>query len=433
MKKERMIMKKLPKNLIEIIVELPAREMQPFYDEAIGHLSEDVQIPGFRPGKAPLPMVKEHVGQGKILEHAAEHAINEKYPEIVEKEKLIPAGPPQVQIQKLAPDNPFVFKLTIPLMPRVKLGDYRKIKIKKNKIEIKDEEINQAVKQLQLIAGQEILVNRNSKKGDKVKLDLNLFIDKVPLEGGQIKDFSIILGQDQYLSGLADNLTGLGPYQEKEFSFTYPVDHYDKKLAGKKVDFKANIKDVYQINLPELDDKFALSMGPFKTIQGLKDKIKENLSREQEDKEDQKREIEILNQLIEKSEFEEIPEVLVEYELDKMLAELRGNIERPDNPNSPKFDDYLTSIKKTEEQLKKELIPNAEKRIKTALAIREIALKENIRASEEELKKEIEQMKEIYKNQERALKNLESEAGKIYLKNLIVNRKVIDMLKKKSL
>lgn len=425
--------KKLPKNLIEIVAELPVQEMQAFYDEAIGHLSADVQIPGFRPGKAPLHLVKERLSPEKILEHAAEHAINEKYPEIVEKEKLIPAGPPQVQIQKLAPDNPFVFKLTIPLMPRVELGNYGKIKIKKDKIEIKDEEINQAIKQLQLMAGQEVLANRSSKKGDKILVDLNLFIDRVPLEGGQIKDFSVILGQDQYLPGLSDNLTGLEKNQEKEFSFIYPADHYDKKLAGKKVDFKARVKDVYQINLPELDDKFAQSMGPFKTVQDLKDKIKENLIREREEKEEQKRETEILNQLIEKSEFEEIPDILIEHELDKMLAELKGNIERPDDPASPKFEDYLGSIKKTEKDLKKDFIPQAEKRIKTALAVREVSLREKIQAEEEELEKEMEQMKEIYKNQEQILKNLESETGKIYVKNLIVNRKVIDMLKEKSL
>ena len=348
--------KKLPKNLIEITVELSVKEMQPFYDEAVEHLAEGIQIPGFRAGKAPTHMVKEQIGPAKILEHAAEHAINAKYSEIIKKENLKPAGPPQIQVQKLAPDNPFIVKLTIALIPEVKLCDYKKIKVKRNEVEIKDEKINQALEQLRSMRGQETLVNRACRKSDKVQIDLNLFIDKVPLEDGQMKDFPVTLGSDQYLPGLSDNLTGLKKDEEKEFSFTYPTNHYDKRLAGKKVDFKIKVKNVYQIDLPELDDKFAQSMGPLKTFKELKDKIKENIIAEENNKEKKRVEIEILKQLVEKSEFGDLPEILIEHELDKMIAELKGNIEKPDDPTSPKFNDYLESIKKTEEQLRKEFI-----------------------------------------------------------------------------
>jgi len=423
---------KLPKNLIEFTLELSVKEMRPFYDEAVKHLSEGMQIPGFRAGKAPTHMIKEQIGLTKILEHAAEHAINSKYPEIIKKNNLNPAGPPQVQIQKLASDNPFIVKLTISLMPETKLGNYKIIKVKRNKIEVKEEKINQAIEQLRSMRGQEILVNRACKKNDKVQIDLNLFVDKVPLEDGQIKNFSVVIGNDQYLPGLSDNLTGLKKDEEKEFSFTYPTDHYDKRLAGKKVDFKIKVENVYQIDLPELDDKFAQSMGPLKTFKDLKNKIKENILAEQKDKEEQRVEIEILKQLVKSSTFEDIPEILIEHELDKMIAELKGNIERQDDPNSPKFDDYLKSIKKTEEQLRKEFIPKSEERIKTALAIREIAIKENIKVNKENIKEETEQMKKAYLGQEQIIKNLESESGQMYIANLLANRLVVEFLKNKS-
>jgi len=424
--------KKLPKNLIDITVELSVKEMEPFYDESIEHLSEGVQIPGFRTGKAPSHIIKKQIGPAKILEHAAEHAINAKYPEIIKTEKLSPAGPPQVQIQKLAADNPFIVKLTVSLIPNVKLGDYKKIKVKSNKIEVEDKKVNQAIEQLRSMRGQETLVNRVCKKGDKVQIDLNLFIDNVPLEDGQMKDFPVTLGNDQYLPGLSDNLTGLKKGDKKEFFFTYPVDHYDKRLAGKKVGFKATIKDVFQIDLPALDDKFAQSMGPLKTFKALGDKIKENILAEQKNKEEQRVEIEILKKLVEKSEFEDIPEILIEHELDKMIAELRGNIERPDDPTSPKFDDYLKSIKKTEDQLRKEFVSKAEERIKTALAIREIAIKEEIKVNKEDIEKETEQMKKAYLGQEQIIKNLEAESGQMYIANLLANRKVVEFLKNQN-
>ncbi len=425
--------KKQPKNLIEITVELSAQEIKPFNDQALKELSKDVKVSGFRPGKAPEELIRRQIGDIKTLEQAAELAINAKYPEIVEQEKLIPAGPPQVSIQKLAPNNPFVFKLTVPLIPKVKLGDYQKIKVEKKELSVKPEQIDKTIKELQSFKGQEILVNRGSKQGDKVQIDLNLFVDKVPLEDGQIKDLSFIVGQDQYLPGLSDNLKGLKKDQEKEFSFQYPMDHYDKKLAGRKVDFKAKIKNVYQINLPEIDDRFAQSVGPFKTVQELKEKINQNLAQEQKNKEEQRLEIEILKQLINQTEFEDIPEVLIEHELDKMVNELKTAIERPDDPTSPKFDDYLQSIKKTEQDLRKDFISKAEERIKTALAIREIALKEKIEAGGEEIKKEMDNISTVYKNQKEVLENLKSDSGQTYLKNLLINRKVVEWLKKQAL
>ncbi|MDD4996357.1 MAG: hypothetical protein PHW15_02715, partial [Patescibacteria group bacterium] len=170
-------------------------------------------------------------------------------------------------------------------------------------------------------------------------------------------------------------------------------------------------------------------IGPFKTLVELKEKIKENLLTEKKYQEEQKEEIEILNRLIEISEFEELPEVLIEHELDKMLAELQENVENEQSGNSFKFDDYLKMIKKTEEDLKKEFLPQAEKRIKTALAIREIALKEKFEAEEKEIEDELIKLKKNYQNQEQALKNLESERGRAYIKNLIINRKVIEWLK----
>jgi len=157
------------------------------------------------------------------------------------------------------------------------------------------------------------------------------------------------------------------------------------------------------------------------------------LFHEQEYKEEQRREIEILNQLINISNFEEIPDILIEHESDKMLVELQENIEKSDHQGSFKFEDYLKAIKKTEKDLRNDFVPQAEKRIKTALTVREIALKEKIEAGDEEIEKETEELKKVYQNQKTAMENLESEMGKIYIKNLVVNRKVIEWLKNKCL
>ena len=420
--------KKLPKNLIEIIAELRPEEMEPFNNEALAELARNIQVPGFRPGKAPLEMVRPQIDEIKILEKAAELAVNKKYPEILVKENLNPAGPPKVDVQKLAPGNPLVFKLTIPLVPKVTLGNWKKIKVKRKKIEPDQKEIEKTLETLRESRRKEHLVNRPAKSGDRVDIDMNLSLDKVPLENGQVKNLTVILGKDYYVPGLSSDLEGLKKGQEKEFSLRFPETHYDKKLAGRKVDFKVKINEVYQIDLPPLDDKLAESL-KFRNLKDLKDHIAKNLERKAKNKEEERVEIEILKELVAGSHFEEIPDILVSHELDKMLAELAQNLEA----QNLKFEDYLISIKKTEEDLRKGLVSQAEERIKTALAIREIAREEKIEVQEEEAKSQLDKISELYKDKKEILEKFTSEAGQSYLKNMLINRKVVELLKKQIL
>ena len=420
--------KKLPKNLIEIIAELRPEEMEPFNNEALAELARNIQVPGFRPGKAPLEMVRPQIDEIKILEKAAELAVNKKYPEILVKENLNPAGPPKVDVQKLAPGNPLVFKLTIPLVPKVTLGNWKKIKVKRKKIEPDQKEIEKTLETLQESRRKEHLVNRPAKSGDRVDIDMNLSLDKVPLENGQVKNLTVILGKDYYVPGLSSNLEGLKKGREKEFSLHFPETHYDKKLAGRKVDFKVKINEVYQIDLPPLDDKFAKNLG-FENLVNLKDHLKKSLEAQAKNKEEERVEIEILKELVARSHFEEIPDILVSHELDKMLAELAQNLEA----QNLKFEDYLISIKKTEEDLRKGLVSQAEERIKTALVIREIAREEKIEVQEEEVKSQLDKISELYKDKKEILEKFTSEAGQSYLKNMLINRKVVELLKKQIL
>lgn len=419
--------KKLPKNLTEIKVELSAEEFKSFEEKALKNLAQETKIEGFRPGKAPLEILKQRTPTAKILEEMAHLAVNEKYLEIIEKENLEPVAPPQVEIVKMAPDNPLIFKLKIPLMPKIKLGDYQKIKIQKNAPQIEEKQILKVLSELQSMRGQEKTVLRAAQKGDKVKIDLDLFHDKVPLENGQIKDMEIILGDSkEYFPGLNKQILGRKKGEIAEFSAPYPSSHPDKKVAGKKIDFRAKIKEIYQIDLPEIDDQFAQSIGQFKNLEELKKQIKKNLEEKENLKENQRQEIEIVQKLIAQTKFEEIPESLIEHEAEKMVAELKASIEQ----SSGNFEDYLQSIKSDVKALREKFIPKAEERVKSALCIREIAKKEKIEITPEELTTEIKKISDLYKNQEELIKNLKTESGQNYLRNLLTNRKVLDILKK---
>ncbi|MDD2646891.1 MAG: trigger factor [Patescibacteria group bacterium] len=418
--------KKLPKNLLEIEVTLTADELKEFYQQALSELGTTITVSGFRPGKAPLDLVERQAGQKKVLEQATELAINKSYRDIILKEKIWPIGEPKVDLVKLALDNPFIFKITLVLMPKVKLGDYKKIKTEAKPIKIDEKQVDRFLKELQQMRRKEALVKRPAQLGDRAEIDLEMFLDKVPLENGSAKNMSVVLGEDFYIPGLSNQLIGLEIEKTKEFNLQYPAEHFDKKLAGKQIDFKVKLNNLYQIDLPELNDDFAKGVGKFKDLVGLKDQLRKNLEDEAKRKEEQRQELEILKQLIDKSQFEEIPEVLVESELDRIIGELQATIEG----QGLKFDDYLTHLKKTLPDLRREFISKAEDRVKTSLAIREVAEQEKIVISDKELDDEVEKMAANYAQEPDLVEHIKSARGRDYLYNIILNRRVIEFLRK---
>ena len=419
----------MPQGLLEYTVELSAEEMKPYFDHAFEELSVNLKIDGFRPGKVPPETAKRHIGEAKILEEAAEHAINEKYQEIVLADKIIPAGLPEVHIQKIARDNPFVFKCTVPLFPVVKLGDYRKIKVKKEKIEVTDSQVDKILNDLRQTRRTEIIVDRPIVSTDKAEVDIEMFLNKVVLENGTAKNTAVIMNEPFYIPGFSEKILGAKKGEIREFSLKYPDDHYDKKMAGREIDFRVKINNVYEIKLPELNDEFVKTLGNFPDLSALKEQIKKNLIEEQELKADEKAELEILKQLIEISEFEEVPEVLVKRETETMFNEIESFLSQ----QNLRLNDYIEHLKKTKESMGKELAPKALERVKTSLALGELAQAQEIMVTDEEVLKEIEKSAITYANDPKTLEKLNSESYKNYIKQILTTRKVIENLKKDTL
>ena len=419
--------KKLPKNILEVKIILGTEEMKPFYSNALQEIAASTTLAGFRPGKAPLYLVKQEVGDYKILEEAVSLAIEEKYEDIIKRLNIEIAAPPKLEIEKIAQGNELVFKLIFALIPKIKLTNYKKIKIKKEKPEIKEEEIEKILANLQESRATQLRKNMAAQKGDLIKADVEMLHDLVPLEHGQRKDATFILGKDYYLAEFSQNLIGAKEGDLKKFTLTYPSNYPDKKLAGKKIDFKVKIKEIFELTPPKLNDSFAQSLGNYKNMEELKDQIKNNLLAEKERKTEERFEIKILEEIIKQSEFEEIPDILVEKEIAKMMVEMNGSVK---NMLGLEFTDYLNMIKKTEDEFKKELVPQAEERIKTALVVREIALREKIKAEEKEIEAEKEKVIQTYADKKNIIDSLETDGFKKYLENMIINQKTIEYLKK---
>jgi len=424
------IRKDLEKGQIELKVELSIEEMSPLMEKGAESLSKEIKIEGFRPGKVPFNVLKQKVGELAIMEEAVKISLNKNIYKIIDeniKDKEV-VGQPEVEITKLASGNQAEYKIKVFVLPEVKLGKYKDLGLKENNVVVEEKEIEKIINDLLEMRAKEVISDKAIEKGDKVIASVNLFIDKVPIEDGQNPEVTILTGKNYFVDGFDKNIIGLKKGDKKEFNLVYPEKHYNKNLAGKLVDFKVEIKEVYQRQLPELNDDLA-KIFQFKNVSDLKENIKKTIEIQKKREEDQKTEINLLEKIVDDSKFSDIPENLIKNEANLMMHEMEhGLVSQGGN-----FADYLKSINKTQDQLMLEILPNATKRVKSALILKEIAKEEKITVSESEMNKEIEVLKKKYEKNLEAIKNIDSSHYKAYLENSLINQKTIDFLKKSNI
>lgn len=414
--------KELPRAQAEITVELSPEEYNPFLKKAALFISEKVKIPGFRPGKAPYDIIKKEVGERTIWEEALEMAVKKTLFRALEEGKIQTVGAPKIDIVKLAAGNPVVYKAVINRLPEIKKLELGGIKILRKTIDIKEESVENQLKELRKMRAKEVLASRPAQRGDKVEVDFKVFLDRVPVEGGDGKKIPLILGENRFIPGFEEKIIGMKSGEKKEFQLTFPKNYYQRYLAGKLADFKVTAVSVYEIELPAMDD--ALAQGfRFENLSDLKKQLRENLAKEAKTKEERRIEDEILDKVLEKSRFTDIPEILIQSEAKALLMEMERGI----NADGINFDDYLSHIKKTREELLLNFTPAAARRVKTALLFREIAKQKNISVHESDISEYIKKSSgEAGKNPKELLEN----KGLIdYIKNVIISQKVLDYLK----
>ena len=418
--------KDLEKSQIELTIELSSEEFAPYIEKGAQKVAEEVKIEGFRKGKVPMDILKQKIGEMTILEEAAHIAVHKTVDNAVEENTVgrQPVGQPEVNITKLAPGNPFEYKVIVALLPTVALGKYKDLNLKVEEAKVDDKEVEKALHDLQEMRAQEVLVEREAQETDKVTVDVKMMLDKVPLEDGDHKELAVIIGKNYFVPGFDKKIIGMKQDEERTFELAYPDDHHQKNIAGKMVEFIVKAKGVYERQLPELNDEFA-SFFRLKDMAELKTNLQESLLHEKSHSVDLRNESELIGKIVEDTKFGEIPEVIITSESKNMLMELEQSVTR----QGGKFEDYLSHIKKTKEQLILDLLPNAIKRVKSALVVREIAVIEKIDASEKEIHEKIDELEVQYAGNQEVLKMLHESGYHTYLSNILTNEKVIAKLK----
>ncbi len=417
-------LKKTDKSTAELTITVAPADYKKNMEAAAVRMSERAAIKGFRPGKAPYDLVKQEMGEVRILEEAMQSIVESNFFKAVSEEKLDTIGMPQISLQKFAPGNELVFTASVALLPKVTIPDLATIKVESKPVAIEKKQVDETMENLRRMQGKEVVKSGIATKEDKVVVNMDMFIDKVPMEGGQAPNHQVYLSEPHYIPGFAEELVGLKKDDTKEFTLKFPKEHYQKHFAGKDVDFKIKVNEVYELTYPELNDDFAKALGQ-KSLETMVELLTANLTKEGQRKEDERFEIALLEQLIEKSSFEVIPEVLIDAEKNKMFYELKHNLDEQGIP----VEKYLADMKKTEAEILADFTAQADKRAKAALISRQIALQNNIKIEPEEMNTELAAIRAAYPNNPQVEENLKRQEVVQTIATTLQNKKVIQWVK----
>ncbi|MRG88364.1 trigger factor [Salinibacillus xinjiangensis] len=407
-----------------LTVEVDAEEFNSALDKAFKKVVKDVQIPGFRKGRIPRPIFEKRFGVESLYQDALDIILPDAYMNAVNEAGIEPVDQPEVDVEQIEKGQNLIFTAKVTVKPEVKLGDYKGLEVEEVNTEVTDEDVENELKQMQERHA-ELVVKEEGKieEGDTVVFDFEGFMDGEAFEGGSAENHSLEIGSGQFIPGFEEQLVGKEAGEESEVEVTFPEDYHAEELAGKPATFKIKIHEIKAKELPELDDEFAKDADDeVESIDELKEKTKKRLQEQKEqDAENQKRET-LVQKASENAEVD-IPDAMVETELDRMLQEFEQQLQM----QGMTLDMYQQFSGQDKDALREQMKEDAGKRVKTNLTLEAIANEENLEATEEDVDEDIQKMAEMYQMESTQIKQMlggNTEA----LKGELKVRKAIDFL-----
>lgn len=402
--------KKLPESKAELRITLPWEEWEGEIGHAALHLGKDVKVSGFRPGKVPRDVIEKRFGKEALLIEAAEHAISHAYPLALKEKKIEAIGRPEVKLEKAVEGEALLFSVVTAVMPEVTLGSWKDAVKKANKLFVKQPDIveeKEIVAELEKLASMRaklVTVNREARLDDNVLVNFSVLQDGVLIENGKSEKHPLVLGKGVFIPGFEEQLLGMKEGEEKTFELAFPSEYHAKHLAGKKATFQVKLGVVQEREIPTIDDAFAVSLGNFTSLEKLKENIRFGMLEEEIAKHKAEHRTQILDALVEHSEIE-YPDILVQEESQRMVREFEMQIQSM----GLNFVDYLTQMKKTEDELKKDWEPQAKKRLAAHIILDALADEEGIEIDSVDVEAEMNKTLQHYKDAKDIEKNIDME------------------------
>lgn len=411
---------------VELTISLGAEELKAAEQVALTKLAKEVKIEGFRKGKAPLEMVAAQVDPILLNQETLENALSKSVAEAFLKEKVQAINRPEVDVKKFIPGTELEFTATTEIMPKVELGDYKKLGVKKEAEKVSKKEVKETIDRILKNFAEKKKVEREAKNGDEVIIDFLGKKDGVAFDGGKAEKFPLELGSKSFIPGFEEGLIGKKAGDELSLDLEFPKDYHAKDLAGAKVIFEVKIHEVRENVEPEINEEFLSKLGDFKTKEEFEKQIEEDLKTQKQAEADEKFKDELVKKLAEVSKVP-VPEILLEDQKRSIEMDMQQNLMY----SGLSLEDYLERMGKThEEWLEKDVKEVAEMRVKSGLALAELSKVEKVKSDTKELDDRIAQLKEQYGNSKEVQKQLSSDDVRRNLANQILTEKTIDLLVK---
>ncbi len=403
-------------------IELGEQEIQKEYDEFYVAIAPKAKIPGFRPGKAPRQVLALHY-QHEARENVLKHLINESYKKALEEKSLEPITLPTIKDLDFK-DNRLFFRALIETRPKIKLSKVSGLSAKKEKAEVTPQDIEEELKRLQeSLAQYKAVEDRPAVMGDFLIADYVCLAEGKEVEK-RVDDW-FELREDEFLKGFSAQLVGAKPGDEKEVQAAFPEKMAKKDLAGKPAVFKMKIKEIKTKVLPNLDDELAKEAGEFKTLEELRQKIRQDISHRKDHEKEVAFENALLEELMKQNKFD-LPQGLVDRRLEHLLEKAKEDFKRYGSPEE--------EFEKQKEKIKTELAGEAKRQVHLAFLLDEIAIRENITAAEEDLSVKYQQVADRVRQPLEKVQGYytQDERARETLTDQIRNEKTIEWIKKNA-
>lgn len=364
----------------------PAAKVNAGYKKAVKKIADQVNIPGFRKGKAPRAIIEMHYGKEAVKQEAFEIVANKAYSEALDQEKLIPVSDPKVEESVFEEGKDMELTIKVTLKPEPELGEYKGLHVDKKEVEITDEQVDAQIKDMMGRDAKMVVAEEGAviEKGDFAIIDFAGTVDGEPFSGGEGKGYPLEVGSNSFIPGFEDQLVGLSKGDSTDVEVTFPEEYFVKDLAGKEAIFKVNIQDVKRKELPELNDEYVASKTDFKTVEELRANYKERMQKAAEANAKAEYEHELIDLAVANAKFS-VPEIMIEDKISQMVDEMKMSLES----RKMSLDMYMQYTGLDMAKIRENQRPVAEENVKTDLVLDAIAKAEDIQVDMADVDAEI--------------------------------------------
>lgn len=418
----------LENSMAKITITVSAEAFEEAMVKSYNKNKNSISIQGFRKGKAPRKMVEKLYGPEVFYEDAANFAIPDAYEEAAKESGLEIVSRPDFDLVDIGKGKEFIFTATVAVKPEVTLGEYKGIEVEKKTVKVMAADVNAEIEKVREQNSRMITVeNRGIKKDDTAVIDFEGFVDGEPFQGGKGEDYSLVIGSHSFIDTFEDQLVGKKTGEDVEVNVTFPEEYHEASLKGKPALFKVKVKEIKVKELPKLDDEFASEVSEFETLKEYKASVKKNLTERRKEEAKREKENTVVEKVVENITVE-LPEPMVDEQVQQMIQEFAGRLSQ----QGLSFEQYMQMTGMTPDTLTGQMKPEAEKRIRTRLALEAIVKAENIKATAKDIEKEIENMASMYQMEVDKIKEMLGDNEKEQIAQDVAVQKAVDFVVKNA-